>query len=91
MKGPFHAAPRGTEKQRIIHCHWRDCRSGSTRLTGAAQDLLPIGRMKWQDSRQPCPRGTRAYQPEGHPNCQSPETIGPTPDAGLYDTLDAQT
>ncbi len=32
----------------------------------------------------------RTYRPEGHSNCQSPETIRPTPDVGLSETLDTQ-
>ncbi len=42
MKGTFHAASRRTGKQTIVHCHWRDCRSESTRLTGATRNLSMI-------------------------------------------------
>ncbi len=82
MKGSFHAAPEGQKSKQSSIVIGMPV-GVKVNLTGATQDLSPIGIMKRQDSRQPCPRGTRAYQPEEHSNCQSPKTIGPTPDAGL--------
>ncbi len=79
MKGAFRAASRRQQSKSPPFVIGVNVKKRNSRLTGATRSLSTTRKMKGPNSRQPCPRLARAYQPEGYFRHQSLETIESTP------------